>query len=1149
MRKNTFLQLILIPVILLQLTFVANAPARTVHADNPQPETQMDAFGNVVFDGEFAYNYARTESGVFVQKMLDGDSNVIAEQSLLVDPFQGVEEALEVVGEEVPFLPSTSDAYLSEEWTYPAFGSGLGASGLTIVDLDADGTLEIVAADNEVGNFGANNRWFVLRKSDTGGYENIHLSETYPASIKQIVTGDVDKNQIHEIYVGLENRNVLVYSGDDFHLIGTFTASIVPVSLVVEDANNDHVAELVLSNGTAIVYYDAIKRIPIWEISGYGGDLAVGNVDNQYGNEVITSSGYVLDGTTLNVKWSFPGSTGYNARVAVGDLDGNGILEIVAATGSKKISVFDAVLQTTAWEISVNNVVDALTLSDINGDGFVDIVYGDDQWGSVRGVDGLTHQQIWSIRNPDHGVTEIAIGDTDEDGRAETFWGAGYSSTGADHLYAVGVLSSLIEWKSIDMDGPLYAVDTGDVDDDGQTEILMFSGSSNSGYNAGLFNIFDAQTHHLEYQTGNLPGIIDTTGYEILRVADVEQDGMTEFVIATSYASEGIIHIYNGTTRALERQSPNMGNAVALAMEIGDVDGDLKNEIVVLHAGNGSVSGNFISVFNGTTATLEWQSPSLDNTSTWPRVYDIHLADVDQDSHVEIIAALNSTVVYVFDGVTHAQDALITTPANVVSAADLNGDGVPSILVGRKNGTVEAYNGITHTLEESHSFSLYPISCLKALDLDLNGTLEWLVCNEGRLRVYALSSYELLSESPVIGTGIELGGNNQIPVGQIDDDPYVEIVVGSSYALYQFDRRNINPLRFSQMSVSPHVARPKERLTYTIELSNVGSNNYLSASAYNPLPAEISYVPNSLSASGGSAIYGSGVITWTGSLNAGQTVTLTYQALVNEDLFPPASIENSAQLSAGSFSFTISAKALVGLPVFLPMCMRSTDPICGDYVDTFDNRNSGWPVSDDNYAQFSYLNAEYRILAKDTQYMYLAKAPTCERVNYSVEMDARWNTTTGYAYGLLFGLADDFSEYYMFAVNSDNQAYSLYYRGPNGIQTLLDWSYSSMIHPAAPNKLKVTRAGSEIILEINGAWVNSYTDTHITGFTKVGLFNIPYSDLPNADARYDNFTVRLLPGTTTQPEAVMNQSTAGLSWVRQTIDFERLEGASLPTGE
>ena len=65
-------------------------------------------------------------------------------------------------------------------------------------------------------------------------------------------------------------------------------------------------------------------------------------------------------------------------------------------------------------------------------------------------------------------------------------------------------------------------------------------------------------------------------------IGDVDDDGHTEFVIATDSLYNGVIQIYDGATHSLERQSQNIYSGASFtAMALGDVNSDGHTEVVV----------------------------------------------------------------------------------------------------------------------------------------------------------------------------------------------------------------------------------------------------------------------------------------------------------------------------------------------------------------------------------------------------------------------------------------------------------------------------------------------------------------------------------------------------------------------------------------
>jgi uncharacterized repeat protein (TIGR01451 family) len=326
-------------------------------------------------------------------------------------------------------------------------------------------------------------------------------------------------------------------------------------------------------------------------------------------------------------------------------------------------------------------------------------------------------------------------------------------------------------------------------------------------------------------------------------------------------------------------------------------------------------------------------------------------------------------------------------------------------------------------------------------------------------------------------------------------------------------------------SVNQPSAFPGTSLTYTLTLTNSSYSDFTQIVVTDTLPNVLSY-NGYLSASSGNANYSDGSINWFGPVNAGEFVTLTYGTTLSQTAPVGIPITNSATINSGIDIFTRTATINV-IPiqrlVFLPLCLSGWP--CGNFFDDFSNPASGWPVGEDSNVRIEYLNGEYRILNKNGGYLF--RAPTCPRQNYSVEADARWGGTTGYSYGLIFGVTGGFSQYYLFEINADNQGFDLYRTDASGDTQLVPPTYSSAIHSGtASNHLKVTRNGSQIILEVNGRVLGTWTDGTITGLTSSGLASWAYSDVPNADARFDNFRVTSLAGSGNVATQTMNSQNA-----------------------
>ena len=195
---------------------------------------------------------------------------------------------------------------------------------------------------------------------------------------------------------------------------------------------------------------------------------------------------------------------------------------------------------------------------------------------------------------------------------------------------------------------------------------------------------------------------------------------------------------------------------------------------------------------------------------------------------------------------------------------------------------------------------------------------------------------------------------------------------------------------------------------------------------------------------------------------------------------------------------TFTAAYTSYLPIIVHNC-----PI--QFTDDFSNSGSGWPVVDTQDGRLEYLTGEYRILIKNGNDWFVV-GPGVKAANHTLAVEVRNTTGVDGSYGLVFGGADDVSQFYTFEIFPDS-SYEIYRFNSNSGWTLLTGGFSGSINPGtATNRLKIERNGSLIKAYANDQLLTSVTDGTFTGARHVGLIVSSYSQ-PNVDVRFDNFSV------------------------------------------
>jgi hypothetical protein len=223
---------------------------------------------------------------------------------------------------------------------------------------------------------------------------------------------------------------------------------------------------------------------------------------------VVTGAGYgggpqvnVYDAATGHLEWSFmaydPRFLG-GVRVALGDVNGDGTLDVITApgpSGGPDIRVFDGKTGALVWEFMAFDPHFLggayVAAGDLPGDavtGFADIVVGADAGGGphVKVFSGASHKEFASFYAYDpafRGGVRIAIGDVNGDGKNDVITGAGPG--GGPHVKvfdgatigsnAPTVLASFCAYSSSFTGGVFVAA--GDTENDGQAEIITGAGA------------------------------------------------------------------------------------------------------------------------------------------------------------------------------------------------------------------------------------------------------------------------------------------------------------------------------------------------------------------------------------------------------------------------------------------------------------------------------------------------------------------------------------------------------------------------------------------------------------------------------------------------------------------------------------------------
>jgi hypothetical protein len=572
-------------------------------------------------------------------------------------------------------------------------------AGLSVADHDDDGDTEMLVMGQR--------HLFELEADGAGGYRQswaypfafgAEEPYSYNSTKTALATGDVDGDGPHEIFVSA-GRVITKLDGVDrrreatLRLTNEYEAC---ADLVYTDLGNDGAAEVLCL--ASADYWSATSRILVLRASdlslryefppgNYGRSLAVGNVDTDAALEIVTAGGYVFDGELLVNEWLY--GPGFGVDVDTGDFDGNGVEEIVAAADWTAVRGYSATLKSPIWELQDGDL-DSLLVADIGGDARPEILVGDGQWGDLTIYRYNTSTNaldvVDQINSQEHGVTSIGVGDVDADGQIELVWGSGMTSSGPDSFVVAGRNPTLaVEWTNADplqLDGPFRggALAGGPLD---PRAPLFVSLRTESGYGGSRLVRVSGDGGDLE-----ISAEIDTnwSGAGTVDIVDYDNDGVDEAFLATNALYSGLFAVYDFFGATTEWSSGVVqSQASSLDVTHADFTGDGRADLV------GLTSAGVVYIYDVYQQALFWQSTTISQSVR------VIAADIDGSApggEPEMVV-VTSGYVYVYrespPPIRFVQAATYQTNRGIIDAAvgdtDSDGDVEVVLLVGATQGS------------------------------------------------------------------------------------------------------------------------------------------------------------------------------------------------------------------------------------------------------------------------------------------------------------------------------------------------------------------------------------------------------------------------------------------------------------------------------
>ncbi len=550
--------------------------------------------------------------------------------------------------------------------------------------------------------------------------------------------------------------------------------------------------------------------------------LAVGDLDADTYPDVVAANRNQINRVYFNNEaGQFLDQYGYDIgaeiedsrAAALGDLNGDGNLDLVIGNYSRQVNriylhngknshftlnPFDGAPSNLGAE--ADNTL-AVAIADLNGDGFPDIIVGNDNQpnllylnqGGAAPFDGVTPTPISSDVA---GTTSIAVGDLNHDGFPDVVAGNRnspntlYLNNGTSDPFA-GVSAIEITGDSDLTEGVALA----DFNGDGFLDVYA---ANNFQLNRVYFNNGTANPFTGVFGQNAGEATLSSTA---VAAGDVDNDGMFDVAVANS-SHETQYHRNNGglapfmNTEALDLNAMAFGSS---DVKFADLDQD--GALDVLMANRDTANEVYLNIVNTERAVFFNVEPTKVTTATFD-TRDMAAGDVDNDGDIDLVIAhtltgmtdppnhvlLNNGTPNPFNGVTPAD---ITTDADRTDAivlGDINGDGNLDVVAGNTGMAepIRRYLGTgagTFSAGANVTAESNPVTALALGDLDGDGSLDLVAgIDSGSVenRVY-LNTGSPTAPFPTAGAGAAVGAvaaTRAVALADLNKDGKLDLIEG-----------------------------------------------------------------------------------------------------------------------------------------------------------------------------------------------------------------------------------------------------------------------------------------------------------------------------------------------------------------------------------
>lgn len=406
-----------------------------------------------------------------------------------------------------------------------------------------------------------------------------------------------------------------------------------------------------------------------------------------------------------NTIWSYhvTGSLWEHIRSikSIPDVDNDDHADVIASSENDTLYCLSGTSGSLIWRFVADPCYlerGLIAVPDLDSDSICDVVLGT-VWGtrSVFAISGATGDTIWQYDTHEYGsggwVYEVSqMADMDDDSIVDILASAGGPDATRAYLFS-GVDGTKI-WEYNAGYACFGVREIGDITGDSMPDVAVSTGnSSSSAYRVVFLNGINGDEIRIV--------MLASAGWTVVPIGDISGDDIPDVVCGLS---GGDIHALSGADGSVLWTNSAGGTVIDLNV-LPDVDNNGFPEL--LPSGTGMYNFFCIDAYSG---SFVWTTPAIDQIFV-----NVSIPDINGDGICDAVGGTgySTSYVYALNGATDSVFWQRNMGSPIESAHwidDIDGNDVPDILVGTRNGGIYALSdgdlGIAETEKAAPYFNI-----------------------------------------------------------------------------------------------------------------------------------------------------------------------------------------------------------------------------------------------------------------------------------------------------------------------------------------------------------------------------------------------------------------------------------------------------------